>query len=218
MEHPSVARESLKAIHAGGDRSCRWHGAARLGDAFAAAVLGKTLHLTDPATEIAVSAAAQRRHVALHRRTICHGDIFTGGRAVFGWIVGIVFFLLLFSAANTAIVAMIGLLYMMSRDREMPRQFRGSIATAFRCGRWSSPLVCRRRVLFAELHLTGRPVCDRRSRCDHGEPRFLHIQSDGRFHLVRSRPLWHHVCDSGFRRVARSLTQSSMRFNSCSRF
>src|SRR5581483_9103249 len=43
---------------------------------------------------------------------------------VFGWIVGIVFFLLLLSAANTAIVAMIGLLYMMSRDREMPRQFR----------------------------------------------------------------------------------------------
>src|SRR6266542_562800 len=43
---------------------------------------------------------------------------------IFGWIVGIVFFFLLLSAANTAIVAMIGLLYMMSRDREMPRQFR----------------------------------------------------------------------------------------------
>src|SRR5205809_1074814 len=43
---------------------------------------------------------------------------------MFGWIVGIVFFLLLLSAANTAIVAMIGLLYMMSRDHEMPRQFR----------------------------------------------------------------------------------------------
>src|SRR5205085_12136389 len=43
---------------------------------------------------------------------------------IFGLIVGIVFFLLLLSAANTAIVAMIGLLYMMSRDREMPRQFR----------------------------------------------------------------------------------------------
>jgi nucleotide-binding universal stress UspA family protein len=43
---------------------------------------------------------------------------------LFGWIVGIVFFLLLLSAANTAIVAIIGLLYMMSRDREMPRQFR----------------------------------------------------------------------------------------------
>src|SRR5690349_14697925 len=43
---------------------------------------------------------------------------------MFGWIVGIVFFLLLLSAANTAIVAMIGLLYMMTRDQEMPRQFR----------------------------------------------------------------------------------------------
>jgi nucleotide-binding universal stress UspA family protein len=37
--------------------------------------------------------------------------------------VGIVFFMLLLSAANTAIVAMIGLLYMMTRDQEMPRQF-----------------------------------------------------------------------------------------------
>src|SRR5438046_8919744 len=43
---------------------------------------------------------------------------------IFGWIVGIVFCLLLLSAANTSIVATIGLLYMMSRDREMPRQFR----------------------------------------------------------------------------------------------
>ncbi len=42
---------------------------------------------------------------------------------MFGWIVGIVFFLLLLSAANTAIVAMIGLIYMMTRDQEMPRQF-----------------------------------------------------------------------------------------------
>jgi amino acid transporter/nucleotide-binding universal stress UspA family protein len=41
----------------------------------------------------------------------------------FGWVIGIVFFLLLLSAANTAIVAMIGLLYMMTRDQEMPRQF-----------------------------------------------------------------------------------------------
>src|SRR5437764_11704259 len=41
----------------------------------------------------------------------------------FGWIVGIVFFFLLVSAANTAIVAMIGLLYMMARDHEMPPVF-----------------------------------------------------------------------------------------------
>jgi amino acid transporter len=43
---------------------------------------------------------------------------------IFGWIVGVVFLLLLLSAANTAIVAMVGLLYMTARDREMPRQFK----------------------------------------------------------------------------------------------
>jgi amino acid transporter/nucleotide-binding universal stress UspA family protein len=42
----------------------------------------------------------------------------------FGWVVGIVFLLLLLSAANTAIVAMIGLLYMTARDGEMPQQFK----------------------------------------------------------------------------------------------
>ena len=42
----------------------------------------------------------------------------------FGWIVGIVFLLLLLSAANTAIVAMIGLLYMTARDGEMPSHFK----------------------------------------------------------------------------------------------
>ena len=40
--------------------------------------------------------------------------------SILGWVVGIVFFLLLLSAANTAIVAMIGLLYMMANDGEMP--------------------------------------------------------------------------------------------------
>jgi amino acid transporter/nucleotide-binding universal stress UspA family protein len=40
-----------------------------------------------------------------------------------GWVTGIVFFLLLISAANTAMVAMIGVFYMMARDGEMPRQF-----------------------------------------------------------------------------------------------
>src|SRR6266403_3094896 len=42
----------------------------------------------------------------------------------FGWIVGIVFLLLLLSAANTAICAMIGLLYLTARDGEMPQQFK----------------------------------------------------------------------------------------------
>jgi nucleotide-binding universal stress UspA family protein len=55
-----------------------------------------------------------------------HFGSLAGGSFVglsFGWVVGIVFFLLLLSAANTAIVAMIGLLYMMARDQEMPLQF-----------------------------------------------------------------------------------------------
>lgn len=60
------------------------------------------------------------RFVGEHFGTLSVGPIF--GEA-FGWIIGIVFFLLLLSAANTAIVAMIGLLYMMTRDQEMPRQF-----------------------------------------------------------------------------------------------
>src|SRR6476619_8119467 len=38
-------------------------------------------------------------------------------------VVGIVFGLLLLSAVNTAIVALIGVIYMMAQDGEMPRQF-----------------------------------------------------------------------------------------------
>ncbi len=41
----------------------------------------------------------------------------------FGWIVGGIVGLLLLSAVNTAVAALIGLLYMMSRDGEMPRAF-----------------------------------------------------------------------------------------------
>jgi nucleotide-binding universal stress UspA family protein len=88
------------------------------------AVLGKTLHLTDK-NEIA--AVLGQRSGDMLRFT---GEQFAAATfspavgQIFGWIVGIVFCLLLLSAANTAIVAMIGLLYMMSRDREMPRQFR----------------------------------------------------------------------------------------------
>ena len=41
----------------------------------------------------------------------------------FGWIVGIVVGLLLLSAVNTAIAALIGLLYMLARDGEMPKSF-----------------------------------------------------------------------------------------------
>src|SRR5437763_4402431 len=41
----------------------------------------------------------------------------------FAWFVGIVFGFLLISAVNTAIVALIGVMYMMAQDGEMPQQF-----------------------------------------------------------------------------------------------
>ena len=40
----------------------------------------------------------------------------------FGLVIGIVFGLLLFSAVNTAVVALIGVIYMMAQDGEMPRR------------------------------------------------------------------------------------------------
>ena len=47
----------------------------------------------------------------------------SGFGTVFGWIVGIVFGVLLLSAVNTAIMAAIGVLFMMAQDGEFPRQF-----------------------------------------------------------------------------------------------
>ena len=124
MDQPSVARESLKAIIPVAVEVVA--GTALLGWAMLSlpSVLGRTLHLTDPST---ISSVLQLRSEDMLRFI---GEQFawasfseTVGN-IFGWVVGSVFFLLLLSAANTAIVAMVGLLYMMSRDREMPRQFR----------------------------------------------------------------------------------------------
>jgi amino acid transporter/nucleotide-binding universal stress UspA family protein len=124
MEHPKVARESLKAIAPVAIEVV--FGTALLGWAMLSLpqVLGKTLHLTARSD---IAAVIQRRSEDMLRFI---GEQFAAATFsaaignVFGWIVGIVFFLLLLSAANTAIVAMIGLFYMMARDREMPRQFR----------------------------------------------------------------------------------------------
>src|SRR5205807_1009437 len=124
MEHPRVARESLKAIIPVAIEVVV--GTALLGWAMLSlpAVLAKTLHLSNPS---AVSSVLQLRSEDMLRFI---GEQFAAATFspaignLFGWIVGVVFFLLLLSAANTAIVAIIGLLYMMSRDREMPRQFR----------------------------------------------------------------------------------------------
>jgi amino acid transporter len=124
MDRPSVARESLKAIVPVAIEVVV--GTALLGWAMLSlpSVLGKTLHLTDPS---AVSSVLQLRSEDMLRFIGEQFAAATFSPAIgnfFGWIVGIVFFLLLLSAANTAIVAIIGLLYMMSRDHEMPRQFR----------------------------------------------------------------------------------------------
>jgi amino acid transporter/nucleotide-binding universal stress UspA family protein len=124
MDKPSVARESLKAIIPIAIEVVV--GTALLGWAMLSlpSVLGQTLHLTDSSS---VASVLQLRSEDMLRFTGEQFAAATFSPAVgdlFGWVVGIVFFLLLLSAANTAIVAIIGLLYMMSRDHEMPRQFR----------------------------------------------------------------------------------------------
>src|SRR6184192_1338506 len=123
-EKPSVARESLKAITPVAIEVIT--GTALLGWAMLSlpAVLDKTLGLS---TKSQVAAVLLKRHEDMLRFM---GEQFASasfgvwfGQA-FGWIVGIVFLLLLLSAANTAIVAMIGLLYMTARDGEMPPHFK----------------------------------------------------------------------------------------------
>lgn len=124
MEHPSVARESVKAITPIGIEVVV--GTALLGWAMLSlpSVLPKTMGITAPN---AIAAALDRRSEDMLRFIAEQFGTATFGPwlgITFGWIVGIVFMLLLLSAANTAIVAMIGLLYMMARDGEMPAQFK----------------------------------------------------------------------------------------------
>ncbi len=203
MERPRVARESLKAILPVAIEVVV--GTALLGWAMLSlpSVLEKTLHLSDEGTITAVLGQRSEDMLRFVGEQFATATFSPAIGQIFGWIVGIVFCLLLLSAANTAIVAMIGLLYMMSRDREMPRQFR----QLNRHGVPMWPLVIavglpdRRAAFCRELRRACRSICDWRSRRDHGEPRLLHIQSDRRFHLVRSRALWHHVRDPGFRRA-----------------
>src|SRR5437660_1086308 len=124
MEHPSVARESVKAITPVAIEVVL--GTALLGWAMLSlpSVLGKTLHLTDRGEIAAVLGQRSEDMLRFIGEQFATATFSPAVGQVFGWIVGIVFFFLLLSAANTAIVAMIGLLYMMARDREMPRQFK----------------------------------------------------------------------------------------------
>lgn len=133
-ERPTVARESLKAIAPVAIEVVV--GTALLGWAMLSlpTVLTQTLNLTG-ANEIA--AAIQARNEDMLRfigEQFGTATISPGFGNVFGWVVGVVFFFLLLSASNTAIVAMIGLLYMVTRDGELPRQF-------LRLNRFGVPLV-----------------------------------------------------------------------------
>ena len=122
--NPKVGRESTKAILPVAIEVV--FGTAILGWAMLSlpAVLPKTLHISDHAQILMLL----RDHKDDMLRFV--GQQFgwaTFGKPFglfFGWVVGIVFFLLLVSAANTAIVAMIGLMFMMARDGEMPVQFK----------------------------------------------------------------------------------------------
>lgn len=123
-DHPKVARQSLKAITPVAIEVVV--GTALLGWAMLSLpnVLPHTMGLTLPGQWAAALEARKEdvlRFIAEQFGTASFGPSF--GQA-FGWAVGVVFLLLLLSAANTAIVAMVGLLYMMTRDGEMPAQFR----------------------------------------------------------------------------------------------
>ena len=124
MDRPSVARESVKAIVPVAIEVVV--GTALLGWAMLSlpSVLGKTLHLFDPSSIASVLQLRSEDMLRFIAEQFATASVSPAFGNFFGWVVGIVFFLLLLSAANTAIVAIIGLLYMMSRDGEMPHQFR----------------------------------------------------------------------------------------------
>src|SRR5438874_2990430 len=124
MDRPSVARESIKAIIPVAIEVVV--GTALLGWAMLSlpSVLGKTLHLSDPSSIASVLQLRSEDMLRFIGEQFATATVSPAFGNFFGWVVGTVFFLLLLSAANTAIVAIIGLLYMMSRDGEMPRQFR----------------------------------------------------------------------------------------------
>ncbi len=124
MANPKVRRTSLKAITVVAIEVV--FGTALLGWAMLSlpAVMGKTLGLTNGNDIAAIMIKRNEdmlRFIAEQFGSASFGNWFG---VAFGWVVGIVFLLLLLSAANTAIVAMIGLLYMTARDGEMPRQFK----------------------------------------------------------------------------------------------
>jgi amino acid transporter/nucleotide-binding universal stress UspA family protein len=111
-EKPNVSRESTKAILP-----------VALEVVFGTALLGWAM-LSIPQSmkeKLIEHKADMLRLIAEYFGTLSVAPWFG---QVLGWVTGMVYFLLLISAANTAIVAMVGVFFMMSRDGEMPKQFK----------------------------------------------------------------------------------------------
>lgn len=122
-EHPKVHRESARAI---------WPiaaevvlGTALLGWAMMSlpSVLETTMGLHTPAEWLAAMDKRSADMMRFMAEQFGRATIAPWFGVAFGWVVGILVALLLLSAANTAIIAMVGLMFMMARDGEMPVQF-----------------------------------------------------------------------------------------------
>lgn len=123
-EHPKVGRESTRAIIPVAIEVVL--GTALLGWAMLSlpAVLPQTLHVSDHNQIVALMRDHKDDMLRFVGEQFGWATVSKPFGLFFGWVVGIVFFLLLVSAANTAIVAMIGLMFMMARDGEMPVDFK----------------------------------------------------------------------------------------------
>ena len=109
-EHPKVTRTAAKAIIPVAIEVVL--GTALLGWAMLSMPKMFTAELTQHSEDML-------RFLGEHYGSLAVTQLF--GNA-FGLVVGIVFGLLLFSAVNTAVVALIGVVYMMAQDGEMPKQ------------------------------------------------------------------------------------------------
>jgi amino acid transporter/nucleotide-binding universal stress UspA family protein len=123
-DHPKVGREATKAIFPVAIEVVV--GTALLGWAMLSvpAVLSRTLHLTNHVQIVDLMRSRKDDMLRFIAEQYGTATVSPAFGQLFGWIVGIVFFLLLISAANTAVAAMVGLMYMMARDGEMPVQFK----------------------------------------------------------------------------------------------
>jgi amino acid transporter/nucleotide-binding universal stress UspA family protein len=122
--HPKVGRESARAIVPVAIEVV--FGTAILGWAMLSlpAVLPRTLHISNHNQIVELMREHKDDMLRFVGQQFGWATVSKPFGICFGWVVGIVFFLLLVSAANTAIVAMIGLMFMMARDGEMPAQFK----------------------------------------------------------------------------------------------